>query len=290
MTDTGFFTFSIVTPSYRQPQWLRLCAASVADQTAPGLAIEHIIQDNLSGPEVIEAVKSFPQVKLVSEKDHGMYDAINRGLRHARGDVCAYLNCDEQYLPGTLRRVADYFGQHPEVDVLFGDSIVADSSLMPLAYRRVVLPRRWHTLLRPLGVLTCSIFFRRKLVDEGALFDTTWKITGDKAWILSLLERGYGMAVLHEPLAVFALTGANLSQHRDIHAERLRWKKSVSPLIQWAKPLIRTRHILEKWKQGAYQIRQVDSAWYTQTSFPVRRSFAGLTLSWKWPSISSTRT
>lgn len=290
MNDTGLFTFSIITPSYQQPQWLRLCAASVADQSASGVAIEHIVQDSLSGPEISEAVKSFPQLKLVSEKDKGMYDAINRGLRRAKGDICAYLNCDEQYLPGTLRRVADYFGEHPEVDVLFGDSIVADSSLMPLAYRRVVLPRRWHTLLRPLGVLTCSTFFRRKLVEEGALFDATWKITGDKAWILSLFDRGYRMAVLQEPLAVFALTGANLSQHQDVHAERLRWNKSVSPVIRLARPLVRARHILEKWRQGAYQIRRVDSAWYTSASLPVRRSFAGLTLSWKWPSISSSRT
>ena len=286
MSDIGLFTFSIVTPSYKQLPWLKLCAASIADQE--GVAVEHIIQDAQSGTELEEWVRRNTSALLYVERDAGMYDAINRGLRRAKGDICAYLNCDEQYLPGTLRRVADYFGQHPEVNVLWGDSIVADSSLMPLAYRRAVLPRRWHTLLRPPGVLTCSTFFRRKLVEEGALFDTTWKITGDKAWILSLLDRGYRMAVLHEPLAVFALTGANLSQHQDVHAERLRWNKSVSPVIRLARPLVRARHILEKWRQGAYQIRQVDSAWYTSASLPVRRSFAGLTLSWKWPSISSS--
>jgi len=101
-------------------------------------------------------VRQNTQAQLHVESDAGMYDAINRGLKRATGDICAYLNCDEQYLPGTLRRVADYFEQHPEVDVVFGDSIVVDSELEPLAYRRVVMPRRWHTLLRPLGVLTCS--------------------------------------------------------------------------------------------------------------------------------------
>jgi len=275
---------SVVTPSYKQLDWLKLCAASIGDQE--GVSFEHIIQDANTGPELVEWVQSNTKAHLYVERDAGMYDAINRGLRHAQGDICAYLNCDEQYLPGTLRRVAEYFDQHLDVDVLFGDSIVADARLMPLAYRRVVLPRRLHTLLRPLGVLTCSTFFRRKIVDDGALFDITWKITGDKAWLLSLHDRGYRMAVLHEPLAIFALTGENLSDHQGIHAERIRWKKMMPPVVRLAKPLVRARHMLEKWKHGAYRNQHVDTAWYTPDSVPARHRFAGLTLGWKWPSIS----
>jgi glycosyltransferase involved in cell wall biosynthesis len=279
---------SIVTPSYRQLDWLKLCAASIADQE--GVTVEHIIQDAHTGPELEEWVRQNTRAQLYVERDKNMYDGVNRGLRRAKGDICAYLNCDEQYLPGTLRRVADYFEQHPEIDVLFGDTIIADPSLMPLAYRRAVLPHRWHTLLNPLNVLTCSTFFRRKLVDEGALFDTAWKNLGDKSWLLSLLERGYRMAVLPEPLAVFALTGTNMSQQQDVHAERLRWRNGVSPVIRWTKPLIRAGNVLKKWRYGAYQTRRVDSAWFTRASLPVRRRFAGLTLGWKWPSISSGST
>ena len=251
--------------------------------------MEHIIQDADSGPELEEWVRRNTTAQLVVERDASMYDGINRGLRRTKGDICAYLNCDEQYLPGTLRRVADYFGQHPDMDVVFGDAILTDCSLQPLSYRRVIPPRRWHTMLCPLGVLTCAMFFRRKLIDDGALFDPAWKIIGDKAWILSLLDRGYRMSVLPEPLAVFTLTGDNLSLHQNVHAERLRWEKSVSPMLRWAKPLVRIGHFLEKWRQGAYKIRRVDSAWYTPDSLAVRRRFAGLTLSWKWPSISSHR-
>ena len=279
--------FSIVTPSYKQLPWLKLCVASIADQE--GVSVEHFIQDANSGPELEDWVRENTSAKLFVESDEGMYDAINRGLRRAKGDICAYLNCDEQYLPGTLRRVAVYFQRHPEIDVLFGDSIVADSLLQPLAYRRAILPWRWHTLLRPLGVLTCSTFFRRKLVEDGALFDTAWKITGDKAWILDLLDRGYHMAVLPEPLAVFGLTGENLSFHQNVLAERQRWKEKIPLALRIAKPLIRAENILKKWRQGAYQIRRVNSAWYTQDSLTIRRSFEGLTLGWKWPSISHSR-
>jgi len=277
-------TISIVTPSYGQLDWLKLCAASIADQE--GVTVEHIIQDAHTGPELEEWVRQNTSARLYVERDDGMYDAINRGLRRAKGDICAYLNCDEQYLPGTLRRVQDYFEQHPDIDVLFGDSIIVDPSLMPLAYRRVILPRRSHILLRPMGVLTCATFFRRKLVDDGALFDPNWKITGDKAWLLAMFDRGYRMGVLQEALAVFALTGANLSQQQRVLEERLRWEKSVSPWLRLAKPLIRARHILEKWVHGAYKVRWVHSAWYTRSSLSVRRAFEVANLDWRWPSIA----
>jgi len=275
---------SIVTPSYKQLPWLKLCVASIADQE--GVTVEHIIQDAHSGPELEEWVRQNSSAQLVVERDAGMYDAINRGLRRAQGDICAYLNCDEQYLPGTLRRVADYFEQNPGVDVLFGDSIVADASLQPLAYRRVILPQRWHTLLRPLGILTCSTFFRRKLIEEGALFDTTWKITGDKAWILSLLDRGYRMAVLHEPLAVYALTGVNLSQHEGIRAERVRWKGEVSPLLGLLRPLVGLHHWWRKWRAGAYCKFTRDLHYYQKDNLTRRTAFTHLSLGAFWPKES----
>ena len=183
--------------------------------------------------------------------------------------------------------MVDYFEQHPEIDVIFGDAILTDPSLQPLSYRRVILPRRWHTLVRPLGVLTCTTFFRRKLVKEGTLFDPKWKIIGDKAWVLSFFDRGYRMAVLHEPLAVFALTGSNLSNHQGVKAEQLRWTAGVPPMIRLVKPWVQGWHLIEKWKQGAYVRRTVDSAWYTWDSFPVRKAFTGSTLGWNWPVLTS---
>ncbi len=62
-------TISVITPSFRQADWLRLCAASVADQSDDGMIIEHIVQDSMSGPEVAEALHAFPRARLVSEKD-----------------------------------------------------------------------------------------------------------------------------------------------------------------------------------------------------------------------------
>src|SRR6266567_1943602 len=98
--------FSIITPSFRSSGWLKLCLASVADQLVP---VEHIVQDAGSDDGTLDWLPQDKRAKVYVEKDQGMYDAINRGLRRAKGDVLAYLNCDEQYLPGSLAAIASFF-------------------------------------------------------------------------------------------------------------------------------------------------------------------------------------
>src|SRR5437588_12782934 len=94
--------FSIITPSYRSSRWLKLCVASVADQ---GVELEHIVQDAGSDDGTLDWLPQDKRVKAFVENDQGMYDAVNRGLCRSTGDLLAYLNCDEQYLPGALAAV-----------------------------------------------------------------------------------------------------------------------------------------------------------------------------------------
>jgi len=79
--------FSIITPSFRNGPWLKLCIASVADQQ--GVSHEHIVQDAGSDDGTLEWLTDDSRVRAFVEKDSGMYDAINRGLRRAQGDFNA---------------------------------------------------------------------------------------------------------------------------------------------------------------------------------------------------------
>src|SRR5689334_24407188 len=112
--------FSIVTPSFRNSEWLKLCIASVADQDVEH---EHIVQDSCSDDGTQEWLPQDKRVSAFIEKDKGMYDAVNRGFRRAKGELLAYLNCDEQYLPDALNKVNAFFARHLEVDVLFADTV-----------------------------------------------------------------------------------------------------------------------------------------------------------------------
>jgi len=200
---------SIVTPSFRNSEWLKLCIASVADQE--GVSVEHIVQDSVSDDGTLEWLRQDKRVKAFVEKDSGMYDAINRGLARATGEIVAYLNCDEQYLPGTLKAVTQFFEQHPLVDALVGDSIVTDSRGDYVCHRYGLTPHEPEMWVR-FPVLSCSFFLRnRKLKESGIRFDTQWRALGDYFWVLEMVRAGFNFAVLPRFAAVFADTGENLS-------------------------------------------------------------------------------
>lgn len=259
--------FSIVTPSYKQPDWLRLCAASVADQNVPGVQIEHIVQDSLSGPEIAEALKPFPQVKLVSEKDQGMYDAIRRGWDKATGDIFCWLNCDEQYLPGVLQEVAAYFQSHPEVDVLFADAIIIDGAGNYMCSRQVLPPQLYHTWIWHLHTLSCSTFFRRRLFRErGFALDPRWRDVGDGALIVQMLRARVRVGILRYYTSVFVDDGENrglrplaIQEHDALAKEAPRWAQTLSWV--WL-----TLHRLRRLFYGLYRLKPFSYDIYTKTN------------------------
>lgn len=271
--------FSIITPSFRNAEWLKLCIASVADQQ--GVEVEQIVQDACSDDGTQEWLTKDPRVRAFIEKDEGMYDAINRGLRRATGDILAYLNCDEQYLPGALARVRDFFAAHPEIDVLFGDAILVDGKGAPLSYRRMVLPQRAHVRIVHLNTLTCATFFRRSVVERGHFFDLHWKVIGDAAWVDDLLRAGLPMATLAEPLSAFTFTGENLGAtvRGAEEGKELRgalWKAALAPVLS-------LHHRWRKWRAGAYRPHAVQYALFTKDSPDRRVSFADPMLGFDWP-------
>jgi len=282
-------TISVVTPSYKQPEWLKLCAASVADQQGENLTVEHIVQDcpsgdSLSGPEIAAALQPFPNAKLASEKDAGMYDAINRGWEKATGDVLCWLNCDEQYLPGTLAKVADYFRAHPETEVLFGDAFVIDTAGNYICSRQVLKPLLYHSWICHLGTLSCATFFRRDLIKaRGFVLDTRWKSVGDADLIVRLRRKGVEMRVQRDYLSVFVDTGANMS----LGSVALKEMDALAREAPgWAQALRRfwvVLHRVRRMAHGLYSVKPFAADFYTPESprQRVRREVQNATFHWK---------
>jgi glycosyltransferase involved in cell wall biosynthesis len=200
---------SVVTPSLNMLSYLKRCVASVADQQ--GVRAEHLVMDGGSHDGTVEWLAMRPSLVSEVRGDNGMYDAINRGFRRARGRIIAHLNCDEQYLRGTLATVVNYFDTHPDVDVLFGDtlSVRPDGSLV--AYRKTIRPLRPVLSLPPLYVPTAATFFRHRLIEDGAFYDDSYKDIADLAWFVRLVSDGYRLAHVRQYLAVFTITGSNRS-------------------------------------------------------------------------------
>jgi glycosyltransferase involved in cell wall biosynthesis len=265
---------SIVTPSYRQLDWLKLCAASIADQQ--GVTFEHIVQDAGTGPGIDMWAAGQPFLKLYVEKDSGMYDAINRGLRRASGDILlAYLNCDEQYLPGALAGVSQFFTRQPEVDVVFAHALVVNGSGEFIAHRKAIRPGKYHTWVsKNIAILTCATFFRRRVLDKHDLFfNANLKDVGDAEWVIRMLDQGVRMRVL----PVFTSAFTETSENRNLAPNALREKREiVASAPAWARLLRREIVMYYRFRRllaGAYWQKPFDYAIYTRRNSSVRTTF-----------------
>jgi len=257
-------SFSIVTPSFRSASWLKLCLASVADQN---VQVEHIVQDAGSDDGTLEWLPHDQRAKVFVEKDQGMYDAINRGLRRSKGDVLAYLNCDEQYLPGALSAVGSFFEAHPAIDILFGDIVMVDPQGSYLYHRKVQTPLKYHTWTCHLSTLSCAMFFRRRLVfEQGFWFDPKWRTSGDGEWMVRLLRQRTRMATLGKITSAFTCTGANMSAGDNARLERRALFLSAPSWARAAKPLFILHHRVRRLFGGMYIQKPFSYEIFTQAS------------------------
>ena len=273
--------FSIVTPSFGQSQWLRLCVASVADQ---GVTVEHLVQDAGSTDGTADWLATEARVQAIIEPDAGMYDAINRGLRRATGDLLAYLNCDEQYLPGALAAVEAYYTGHPEVDVAFGYTVIVNERGEFLCHRKTLAPRPWHTQVAHLTTLTAATFFRRRVIEAGHLFNPAFRCAGDSAWMLRLLAANVRMGVIPHTTSIFTHTGGNLTRTERMRAEMQLIASGAPWLARRLSWGVKLHHWLRRFVGGVYSQAPFSYSLYTLAS-PQQRvthHVARPTFWWKW--------
>jgi glycosyltransferase involved in cell wall biosynthesis len=263
--------FSIVTPSFRHSQWLKLCIASVADQQ--GVEVEHIVQDSCSDDGTQNWLPHDSRVKTFIEKDAGMYDAINRGYRRATGDILAYLNCDEQYLPGALKAMHEFFEANPKVDVALSGSIVTDGDGKYICHRHSMTPHPQHTWFR-FPVLTSSAFIRRSVIHKcGIFFNTEWRVLGDLHWVMALMKSKVPMAVCDSFTSVFADTGENMSLKPNAIRERSETAAMIPTWVRLLKPYWILHHRLRRLGAGHFNLRPTSYSIYTLQSPEERVKF-----------------
>ena len=256
--------FSIVTPSFRNSEWLKLCIASVADQQ--GVELEHIVQDAGSDDGTQDWLPHDPRVKAFVEQDAGMYDAINRGYRRATGDILAYLNCDEQYLPGALAAVAKFFAENPKVEVLLAGIIIIDGNCKYICHRHAMVPTLRQVWFR-FPLLSSSVFLRRKVIRErGLFFDTHWRDLGDFHWMLALLKNKVPMAARNLFISTFADTGENMNLKPNALREKAETARMIPLLVRAFKPLWILNHRLRRLAHGHFRLKPTSYDIYTPAS------------------------
>lgn len=263
---------SVVTPSLNQSQWLRLAVASVADQSE--VRVEHIVQDALSSDGTRDWLATDPRVKPFFEKDEGMYDAVNRGLDRAQGEICAYLNCDEQYLPGALANVSSIFDNDTEVDVLIAGSIVVNRDGSYVCSRPSLQPSLRQLRAGRMYNLTSSIFFRSRVFREkGLRFDPTFRVVGDLDWLYRVAAAGCCIRTIQLMTSTFSDLGNNLALTPKAVEESNRIGSKRGALANSTRSAMTLLHRASRLLQGHYHLKPHAYSIYTLESPDARRTF-----------------
>ncbi|MBI2755084.1 MAG: glycosyltransferase [Chloroflexi bacterium] len=195
-------TFSIVTPSFNQGAYLEATIQSVLEQAYP--AIQYMVVDGGSSDNSADVIRRYAErlAYWVSEPDRGQSHAINKGWRRATGEVVAWLNSDDMYLPGTLRRVAQIFDRDAAVGLVYGDCIMLDERSGESAPCPAGPPTLASLLRDANGIPQPSAFVRRSILDRVGLLDESLHLAMDYDLWLRVLAVAPGVRVGGEPLAV----------------------------------------------------------------------------------------
>jgi glycosyltransferase involved in cell wall biosynthesis len=285
---------SIVTPSFNQGQYLEETIRSVLDQNYPNL--EYIVMDGGSTDGSVEIIRRYADrlAYWTSAKDEGQYDALQKGFQRSTGEIMAWLNSDDKYLPWSLSTVADIFSEQPQIEWI--------SSIFPMWWDKQGRPVSCDTIdgYNRVGfflgehLLDCgwaargfiqqeSTFWRRSLWDRaGARIDTSLKLAGDfELWTrFAKHAELYGVRLplggfrnhgeqktarayqeyLDEARRVFEAHGGKPNSRLKAWVQVKLMRKLAAPFRRWAykRRLVRPRHwCAYDFKAGKWDLRKV---------------------------------
>ncbi len=176
---------SVITAVFNGNDYIADCLESVLIQDYP--LIEHIVVDGGSVDGTIEMLRRYEdRVALwISERDRGVYDAWNKGLRLARGEWIAFLGADDIYLPGAISAYMKLAAQSPEAEFLSSRARLNH----PTGYSPIFGgPWEWPQFSTAMTTIHVGTMHRRSLFERYGEFDTTYRIAGDYEYLLRARE------------------------------------------------------------------------------------------------------
>jgi glycosyltransferase involved in cell wall biosynthesis len=208
---------SIITVVYNAESLIERTLRSAAHQTVQDF--EHWIIDGASSDGTLKVVERYKHARMhvVSERDKGIYDAMNKGLAHATGKYVIFMNAgDEFYDSHVLERALK---QHDGADFIYGETAVVDEAGSILGNRRLSPPAHlnWRSLQRGMCVSHQSIFMRRELAEP---YDLSYRISGDIDWTIRMLRNSKSIVNAGGYISKFLEGGVSASRRNQGLKER----------------------------------------------------------------------
>jgi glycosyltransferase involved in cell wall biosynthesis len=209
-------TVSIITPSFNQAAYIEETIRSVLLQNYQ--ALEYIIIDGGSTDGTLDILRRYERwVQWVSEPDRGQTDAINKGMRLARGEVLAYLNSDDTYLPGAIDTVAHHLATHPEVGLVYGDCFAVNTDGVAFGTIHGHSYNLRRMIMRGEFVPQQAAFWSRQVMDLIGLFDANLHYCMDHDYFIRTGQH-FAVHYIPQPLATFRFHASSKTvSHQELH-------------------------------------------------------------------------
>ena len=200
--------FTIITICLNSENTIKKTIESVLNQTYTNF--EYIIIDGFSKDKTFEIIKSYQELfcqkgidyKWISEKDSGIYDAMNKGIKLSRGTIIGILNSDDWYESTSLQQIVNT----GDYDLIYGRLKIYDNNKLlyiEKANKKLKLLKKGMILNHP------TVFVKKKVYNEIGLFSTEFIIASDWDFIIRVWKNNYTMKGIDEVLANFSIGGAS---------------------------------------------------------------------------------
>lgn len=230
---------SIITPVYNGAAYLDDLILSVRDQDYP--FIEHIIIDDGSNDDggTIAILKTYSHLRWWTRENKGQYATMNEGLGAAKGEFVCFINADDLLAFGAVRIAVKHFMQHPELDGLYGRTLMIDIDRNPHC-DQIPCQGLSFKLYPYLGhVSHCSLYVKAKqlIKNDGLRFNPGYRYCGDYDWMIRLVNSGLNVGFLdavlsqirkHKGQASYKYRDAMIKEHdtilREYHFDNLQYR------------------------------------------------------------------
>ncbi|MFM6954544.1 MAG: glycosyltransferase family 2 protein [Sphingobacteriaceae bacterium] len=210
-------TLSIITIVYNNVRDIERTLLSVLNQSYPN--IEYIVVDGASSDGTLDVIQRYQDrlSKVLSEKDDGIYDAMNKGLALAKGDYVLFMNSgDELYAPDTVEKV---FATAPNADIYYGETEMYDEALVSLGRRRHAVPEQftWKSFQLGMSISHQAIYIRRSLTEP---YNRQYHLSADIDWIITAAKKAKYSVKVPGYVAKYLVGGMSKKRHRQSLKER----------------------------------------------------------------------
>lgn len=238
---------TVITPSFNQGSFIEETILSVLNQKYPYL--EYIVIDGGSKDDSVDIIRKYKNrlAYWVSEPDNGQASAINKGLERATGDIVAFLNSDDLYLPGALQVVAYKFAENPGIEWMSGQWIYFSGTGRPLELQDLIVPRNvTQCLFENYQAAQPSHFWRRSLFEKYGVFDQKYRYCFDHEFYVRLLIAKVRCVKVEHPLSAYRLhPGSKSVAEFDGFAKEFSEirRKYISKASAWRIPIENSRKL-----------------------------------------------